>query len=244
MHECVEESCSNSCLNNTHGDSLNSSWHFIRDTIFLHCPAGVSRCPVVAHHSVMREATCFTSFVLCSDVFWDVRNAKNTMKTSALLHPEEGYCGAPHIRTLGTRGCWYGIYVIEHNKPFTPDLRTVLLIITLHTILFCTGVEAWKWYIYVIFIQMLNETAAKSVAWLHLHGCGVNESCNNFTIQKSGNLSMEKYLIKGKMPCLLTKRTNKNLEKGEEWEMSVSAWQVLLKPAHCSVRWDACIWGG
>lgn len=39
---------------------------------------------------------------------------------------------------------------------------------------------------------------------------------------------MEKYLIKGKMPYPLTKRTNKNLEKGEECKMSVS------KPGKCS----------
>lgn len=39
---------------------------------------------------------------------------------------------------------------------------------------------------------------------------------------------MEKYLIKGKMLYPLTKRTNKNLEKGEECDMSVS------EPGKCS----------
>lgn len=40
---------------------------------------------------------------------------------SALSHPEEGYHGALHIVTLGIHGCWYGIYVSEHNKPSTPN---------------------------------------------------------------------------------------------------------------------------
>jgi len=39
---------------------------------------------------------------------------------------------------------------------------------------------------------------------------------------------MEKYLIKGKTPYPLTKRTNKILEKGKEGEVSMS------EPGKCS----------
>jgi len=63
----------------------------------------------------------FKLFVLCSEVFRGARNAKDTMKMSALSHPKEDCHRALHIATLGVHGCWYGICVIEHHKPFTPN---------------------------------------------------------------------------------------------------------------------------
>lgn len=83
---------------------------------------------------------------------------------SVLSHPGDGYHGALHVAPLGIRGCCYGIHVSKRNKPFTPN-RTFLR--TPRYSVYCFvlhSVGSLKWYIYVIFIQMLNGIATKSIA--------------------------------------------------------------------------------